>query len=402
MSKLRWYAVAITVLFLGLALLLADPAIRGSLRHQGTPEPATTPSVGAGEVGCPVSELLVPRCGAWWGAAPGVFTGTPPIEALRDFEAKTGQRARIYHRYHRGDDLFPTRSELAAARDREGSRILLINWKVAWNSTWADVAAGGQDHRIDRLARHIRSTFPEKFFLAIHHEPENDVDLDPGSGMTPEDYAAMYRHTVQRLRDQGVENAVFVMAYMGYQGWGVKPWFGDLYPGDDVVDWIGYDPYVSADPDAHHHGDFAELVNQTTDPDRWPGFYNWARKAHPDKPLMLSEWGVFEYAADPGNKREIFASVQRQLPDYPALKALVYFDSPRAPRGDTRIDSSPQALAAFRVIANLPVWSILRPYFTFPLAPSVSLSASASPTVPPSPSGTMATRTSTARQRRLE
>src|SRR5690606_22122370 len=131
--------------------------------------------------------------------------------------------------YHRGDELFPTPQEREVAK---GSRLLLIDWKPAPDRTWAQVARGAVDDRIDRLADHIVRTFPgRRFFLSIHHEPERDVRR--GGGYSAADYAAMYRHIVTRLRDHGVRNAVTVMTYMGVPNWADKPWFEQLYPGDD-------------------------------------------------------------------------------------------------------------------------------------------------------------------------
>lgn len=46
---------------------------------------------------------------------------------------------------------------------------------------------------------------------------------------------------------------------------------------------------------------------------------------------MLAEWGVFERHDRPGFKESFFASVRREIGEYPQIKALVYFDSPRAP-----------------------------------------------------------------------
>jgi beta-mannanase len=163
--------------------------------------------------------------------------------------------------------------------------------------------------------------------------------------MTARDFAAMFRHTARRLRADGVTNAVFTMVYMSYQPWCVQPWFPDLWPGDDVVDWVGFDPYLSAE---HGYGDFGYLVDRTSQPARWPGFYSWVTRTHGDKPLMVAEWGVFEYPSDPARKAWIFSTVAAQLSRYPAIKALVYFDSPSAPKGDTRPDSSQPALAEYR------------------------------------------------------
>ena len=45
------------------------------------------------------------------------------------------------------------------------------------------------------------------------------------------------------LRADGVTNAVMVMNYMGFDRWMRQSWFQSMWPGDDVVDWIGLDPY---------------------------------------------------------------------------------------------------------------------------------------------------------------
>jgi hypothetical protein len=260
-------------------------------------------------------------------------------------ERRMGRRADIVHVYHRGGELFPTAEEREIAK---GPRLLLVNWKPALDHTWAEVARGEVDGRVDRLAEHIRRTFPGRFFLTIHHEPENDVR--EGGGYSAADYVAMYRHVVTRLRQQGVRNAVTVMTYMGAPNWAAKPWFGRLYPGDDVVDWVAFDPYAD-----DRVSDFAGLVDKTRpDAPGWPGFYRWMQARFPAKPIMVAEWGAFERRGAPAFKRDFFESVRRQIGDYPQIKALVYFDSPLAPRGDTRFDTTPGATRAFAQLGRLP------------------------------------------------
>ncbi|MET9068330.1 hypothetical protein [Streptosporangium sandarakinum] len=346
--------------------------------------------------------VLVPTCGAWWGIAPEVFTGRSPARALERAEARMGRRAGIVHVYHRGAELFPTAEERSIAAGPGGPRLLLVNWKPSFDRTWAEIARGALDRRIDRLAGHIRRTFPGRFFLTVHHEPENDVREEPGSGMTAADYAAMFRHVVTRLRERGVRNAVTVMTYMGAPNWAVAPWFARLYPGDDVVDWVALDPYLDPsaegrtgssagigpsagmDPSAAADhpaggrtntrtdssagtdpstrtdpstgtGGFAGLVDRTRpDAAGWPGFHRWMRWRFPDKPIMLAEWGVFERPGRPGAKAAFFAAVRREMRLYPQIKALVYFDSPRAPRGDTRFDATADAARAFAGLVRDP------------------------------------------------
>jgi hypothetical protein len=319
-----------------------------------TPAPApTTPAP------CTVDAKLVPTCGVLWGAAAGGFTDTPRDQALRTWEQTTGRTASIYHTYHKGDELFPTTDEIAMAREAGKPRILMLNWKVAYGTTWAKVAAGAEDARIDREAAYLKANFTEKFFLVVHHEPENNVSTDPASGFLATDYAAMFRHTVQRLRADGVTNAVTVITYMSVEKFNNQPWFNDLYPGDDVTDWITLDAYVSAQPGGYHNGDFNYLVNRTTNAAAFPGYYKWVTTLHPNKPFMVSEWGVFEYAADPTLKAAIYDKVLEQLKAMPAIKGLMYFDAPAPPGGgDTRVDSSPQALASFKKIAADPIFNV--------------------------------------------
>jgi hypothetical protein len=333
----------------------------GASSGTGRPTPAGSAATGQGtwlratlkeNAGCEVSATLVPSCGAWWGVAPAAFTSTPHTQALHDFERKIGRPVDIYHAYHRGNQIFPTQEEMAIAREPGKKRILLLNWKPDVGHSWAAVAGGAADGQIDKLAAHIRATFPEKFFLAIHHEPEEEVRQTAGSGYTASDYRNMFRHVVARFRARGVHNAMFTAVFMGSQKWGVQPWFDTLYPGNDVVDWVGMDPYASPET-----LDFAHLVNKTSGQGRgFPGFYNWAGKIAPTKPVMISEWGVFSSGAQ---KSAFFKTVATQLKQHPRIKALVYFDTPDAPyagtRIDTRIDSSAAALSAFKRVSNNPL-----------------------------------------------
>jgi beta-mannanase len=182
--------------------------------------------------------------------------------------------------------------------------------------------------------------------------------------MRAEDFRAMFRHVVQRLREKGVTNAVTIMNYMGAPKFGVEPWFGELYPGDDVADWVAYDPYGMGEP-GFHGGDFGDLVNRGVSA-KWPGMYNWLTKFHPGRPIMLGEWGVGEFTRVPQNKAKVFETMSGLLGKFPAIKALVYFDSPdAAPFGDTRIDSTPASLAAYRrLTSGQPFAAVGPPHLT--------------------------------------
>lgn len=315
------------------------------------PRPAA-PEAGQAETTygtCRTDEKLVPTCGTLTGAAAGAHTSRPKEDAFLEFEQTVGRTQHIYHAYERADGrLFPTRKQIDLATDPDNPRTLFINWKPRM-ATWAEIAAGDPDvdRYLTRLADHIDQNFDQPFFFTVHHEPENDVINRPGSGMQPGDYREMYRYVVNFLRSAGADNLVTVMNYMGYLKWTEVPWHDQLYPGDDVVDWIGVSGYGQSLND-DGHSDFTEIVDQTKDDGTWPGYYHWVGQQHPTKPLMLAEWGVFKTDGHPDHQETVFRSAAEQFAYYPRLKAVVYFSSPDAEGRDSEVDTDPDALEAYR------------------------------------------------------
>ncbi|HEV7965057.1 MAG TPA: DNRLRE domain-containing protein [Actinoplanes sp.] len=322
-----------------------------------TTAPSTPPaSPASGD--CVTGALLVPSCGVLWGAAAGGFTSAPRDQELKDWEKRSGRTATIFHTYHKGDELFPTKAEIAMARDAAHPRVLLLNWKIEYGSTWAKVANGDLDKRIDAFAARVKSTFPEKFFLVLNHEPEDDVVPTAGSGMTAKDFAASYRHTILRLRAKGLGNIVNVVAYMGNEKWMSQSWWKDLYPGDDVVDWMGLDSYVSAEKNYYHAGMFADLLDRKGT--SGPAFYDWAVSKHPSKPMMVAEWGAYHRVGHVVDKAAQFNSVLPELAKRPQIKAIVYFDTAHDNTGDRdiSINSMPSSLTAFKKLAANPIFDV--------------------------------------------
>jgi hypothetical protein len=138
-----------------------------------------------------------------------------------------------------------------------------------------------------------------------------------------------------------------------------QSWWKDLYPGDDVVDWVGLDSYVSVEPGYYHYGDFGDLL------DRQPtggglGFYDWATRTHPNKPLMVAEWGMYHRVATKTDKSAAFASVLPVLKTHPGVKAIVYFDTASDNSGDRDIsvNSLPSSLVAFKKVAADPIFNV--------------------------------------------
>jgi hypothetical protein len=276
---------------------------------------------------CSLSAKLVPSCGILWGAAvnPAWDQGQGWESAFAEFADVTGRPLDVSHRYYAGGERFPDPDELDRARRPGGPALFFLNWKPAPERTFAEIAAGAVDVRIDRQARYLRKHVDRPFFLSINHEPENLIDETPGSGNTVADYRAMFRHVVERLRGNGVEEMVTVMTYRGNPRWAVQPWFEGLYPGDDVVDWIAFDPYIFPAPEWDQL--FPEALDRTEGgPPGWPGFYTWATRTHPGKPVMLGEWGISQDFDDETVLKQL-DYVRRTLRTHESLKALVYWDT---------------------------------------------------------------------------
>jgi hypothetical protein len=335
----------------------STPAPGNSTTPGGGGSSTTSPPGSLVRPNCTISADLVPACGRLWGMAPRAWTGMPVQQAVTEDEANFDQPFDIVHRYHVNDQLFPTAAERAVALQPGHNRLLFENWKPATDMTWAAVAKGGADSRIDAEAAYIKANFNYPFFLTIWHEPENDVNPAAGSGNTATDYAAMFQHVVARLRADGCNKVVTVMTYMNYLPWEEKSWWPQLWPGAGSVDWIAVDTYVSAAPNEYNSGDFNTLMNRSGG--GFPGFYNWVTANLPNLPIMIGEWGVFEDTADPGRTADVYNSVANDIGNYPRIKALVYFDMPKPPNdqgGDTAPNQSASALAAFNALRDNPAF----------------------------------------------
>ncbi len=339
--------------------ITTDVAIFNS-RESGAAAPALVlkisndvPVTGGGGK-CAVTTNMVSTCQVWLGDAPEAhaLNYSPTSSKLATDESFSGRKFDIVHDYSTNGQLFPNADLLNLTAQ---GRTLLENWKPSTSLTWAAVAAGKADATIDAEAAYLRSHVTRPFFLTIYHEPEDNVNASSGSGMTTADYVAMYRHTVARLHADGATMFRTVMNYMGYYHWDSMR--DALYPGDDVVDWIAWDPYMHY-PSNKTGGDFASLVN--TAHGSSPGFYSWATSKHPGKPLMLAEWGVYDdhLSGNPMGPAQFYGSVATELSRFPALKALVYFtmnpkDVPAG--GATSPTITAPGLSAWRTLAQNPM-----------------------------------------------
>lgn len=158
------------------------------------------------------------------------------IDKLGTVETAAGTPA-VYHRtYHTMPSAtgVPTSLVTAVEADLKAGRIPIVSVKLPGSAAdGAGVRAGKYDVGFKAIRDKLAS-YKKPIVLAVHHEPEDDWDL--------EDFKTATAYMAPKLKSEFVE---FWVCFMGYhQLYGTSVWKLDkvLIPG---VDGYGFDPYLS-------------------------------------------------------------------------------------------------------------------------------------------------------------
>jgi hypothetical protein len=299
---------------------------------------------------CSANALLVNPCRPWLGATVGTYPGVSGTKALiLGHEQRIGRQLDVVHTYHPVGNLPLSADEKYFAT--RANTILLVNWKPA--SRWADAAGNNAtiNAAIDTVANSVKSIAPKKLMFVIHHEPEDDVTpgtsscpgLKGGFG-SPADYRGMWRNVRNRFDARGATNVVWVMVYMGYSGWHCL--YKELWPGNDLVDWVMWDPYAPG---------------KTTWNQMIEGFYNTMEtESDAAHDFKSKPWGLSEYGkGDGANQAQVYqfyADGRTALANnrFPRLKAYVIFDYGGATRiaYDANGNYDPLEVERYKALAN--------------------------------------------------
>ncbi|WP_258724812.1 PKD domain-containing protein [Cellulomonas sp. NS3] len=321
----RRAALAAATLTLAVAALLAGPPA-------GPAAAATSTSA---------SDALTPSTGLLWGAHVADSAAADAESAVQGFEARIGRKldlTRFYSRWNSPMPPQPVTSALAHGRTPV--------WSISPQTTsgtkhsWASIAAGTRDADIVAHARAVAS-LGAPVFLVFQHEP----DYATGYG-TPAEYRAAYRHYVEVFRAQGVTNVAWAWILTPGSFWATPSTAGAdaYYPGDDVVDWLGLDPYNWFGCMAGGPTSWRPLAESVAP------FHAWA--APHGKPLMLAEWGSVEDPDQPGRKATWWTEAMTTLAAYPEFKAALAFDA--VGNCSWLVDSSESSLASFVAAGHSP------------------------------------------------
>lgn len=325
--------------------------------------------------GCPDGDvsILLPCRGVLIGASGDFKTDNGAGQSKQDhfatMEARLNANFDIFHDFLQWNDMvnkdWPNLKTQALADD---GRILLTNWKSPTGrvTDWAKIADGDYDADIRTAARQVRD-FGQPTFITFYHEPEDNIrDAANGDGQKTQLYLDSYRdafrHIVQVFEANGADNAVWVWDMQGWLGGFESYYLNGLYPGDDVVDWVAWNPYNWHGCENHGNPRKWKTFEEVVSP-----FYDWLDEGGEDrpsrdKPLMLGEWGSEENDGATNSeqtKAEWLDDARRILPTrFPRLKAVVYFDTEgRRTDGSVQfcewaIDSSNASMSAMANLLN--------------------------------------------------
>lgn len=238
----------------------------------------------------------------------------------------------------RGPDRFSLRAILAGKWDsyidqwadqaREYGKPIMVSWCLEMNGKWFPWS--GYYYGAGKVIGH-----------------KNGKPLYAG----PELVKKAFRYVVDRVRARGANNISWGF-HANHYGQPLKPWndFSNYYPGSNYVDWLGLSVY-----------------GKMSKSEEWSSFYDVMDSAYaelcrldPDKPVIVAEWGVGEYPGR-GDKaayfREAFADMKSR---YQRVRAAVYWherwENKDGSFSNLHVNSSPEALAAYRQAVADPYW----------------------------------------------
>jgi cellulose synthase/poly-beta-1,6-N-acetylglucosamine synthase-like glycosyltransferase/peptidoglycan/xylan/chitin deacetylase (PgdA/CDA1 family)/spore germination protein YaaH len=355
-----------------MALLLALLCLLPGCRER---EPAASRPAADTAAGC--ATLIFPAEGAYTGAYIdfGEYEDEVTLEAIAKFEELAGKhQAVIASSSYWGEQSFPRKNvELIC---RHGS-VPLLFWSP-WDRPYVEerppdrfsldsILAGKWDSYIDQWADAARA-FDKPLLVSwglemngawfpwsgVHYgggAPVGGESGQPAKFAGPERYKAAYRYVVGRVRARGASKILWVF-HGNNLSFPAAPWntLANYYPGADVVDILALSVYGKLFADSPWVSLEAAMDSS----------YRELCGLDPHKPVMVAEWGVGEFPQSGDKAAWITQAFALFKTRYTRVKAAVYWHERWQNKDEThsnlRINSSPEALRAYRQGAADPYW----------------------------------------------
>jgi hypothetical protein len=224
-----------------------------------------------------------------------------------------------------------------------------------WNryiDSWADEARAFGHPLIVSLGDEMNGDwFPWSGVYYGGNQRLNPKGATPERWAGPELFKRTYRYVVDRVRSRGARNIQWMFHTNNFSfpmdTWNFAPAY---YPGSAYVDWLGLSVYGEQFND-EPWADFYLLT-------KWP--YEEMERLDPTKPIMIAEWATGEFPQK-GDKAKWIADAFSLLREkFPRIKAAVYWHERWQNEDESfsnlRVNSSPEALAAYRAGISNPYW----------------------------------------------
>jgi len=314
------------------------------LPTQGPTNQATTPPSGGGGSSGGGSSGHTVALGAF---IPGAPADPSKIDA---YKTLTGTMPRIVAWYQAWAGQWNAFDAAGASAVRARGAMPFVSWEpsagVATDPTWtlASIIDGKHDAYIKSWT-HAVAAWGHPIYVRLMHEMNGPWQPwgAMANGNSPSEFIPAWRHIVDIARAEGATNIRWVWCPNIDNGGTYVP-YGQLYPGDSYVNWIGLDGF-----------------NWGTDPSdpRWRSitttFQISITAIHrvSSKPLLIGETasnGVSYKATwilqDLGNIGTLL----------PSVKAVIWYDQ-KDQGVDWRVNSSSVALSAFKKVAASHLFS---------------------------------------------
>lgn len=302
---------------------------------------------------CTVSVKLVPSCGALLGVS-----AEPGGDAdVADLEARIQRKFDLVYEFHGIDKPLPARDEERLVAE---GRILHVNIEAKEftepshpDVEWKRIIAGEFDEALRAQATGL-GALGSPVMVTFDHEVDSPKRV--GKRGTAAEFIAAWRHIHKLYAAAGAKNIVWVWVVTGYEG--NTSSVPSVYPGNEYVDWLSWDPY-----------NMAGCMTGKFKPKQWVSFaesvrpfYNWIQTQgakhgiDKTKPYLLSEFGTVQDPDDPTAAARWYAEIPAALEEFPQVKALQLWNS-KVDACDFRIQRDPVTLSAFSQVARTPTFA---------------------------------------------
>jgi beta-mannanase len=199
------------------------------------------------------------------------------------------------------------------------------------------------DAYIRRWAR-AAAAWGKPFFLRFAHEMNGDwTSWSPGvNGNTTREFVSAWRKVHGIFRQEGATNVRWVWAPVAHSEEHTP--YRYVYPGDAYVNWFGISGYN---------------WGNTREWSRWQSFSEIFRKSYKTmadmarKPIMIPEMACAESGGD--KSAWIRSAFLKEIPGtFPRIKVVAWFNADK--ENDWRVNSSSEALSAYKEVARNPIY----------------------------------------------